>query len=148
MEILELKPQPLESRGARIRAWLKTHKNESITSATRKMQKQGFWSEQENETALLRGHRAEVHREWKRPDPNGLPHAGPTVRKDKTGAPIWKQRKFWKSDDYVLNLAELRQQQDTLSHIEILMYEEATERYGEPAIVGKLNKLSGLDVAA
>ncbi len=140
--MLTLNPQPIKSKGQRIReAFGLIGGGMSTAGFTHHCMEMGVWTAADRDVAAFTAFRAEVRRELRSTTTNGLPFAGQTTWKDEDGAPIWQQRDMWSLDDYVLNIKELRTQSNTLDHIAQEMYEEAVDRYGELAVVSRMRKI-------
>jgi hypothetical protein len=90
----------------------------------------GIWTDHELGTFALRAAQAEVRRELKALDAVGLPFAGKTAENTDDGAPIWRQRSFWRPTDYAVNIIDLRGKADTMNYQADAMESECIKRYG------------------
>ena len=129
--------QPVESMGQRIREEFRKVGGLSATAFAQHCIETGLWTPDELEQFTVREAARIVKRELRVKDAQRLPFAGQTTDIDEDGAPIWKQRRLWDLDTYLLNIGHLETKGKTMLEEASALRNEVVDRFGIHAIAGK-----------
>lgn len=129
--------QPVESMGQRIREEFRRVSGLSANAFAQHCIDAGLWTDDELEAIQLRGVAQIVKRELRARDKQRLPFAGQTTETDDDGAPIWKQRRFWDLDTYLLNISNLETKASTMFEEASALRDEVVDRFGVHALAGR-----------
>lgn len=130
--------QPIESIDQRIRSeFIAVGGGLSANAFARHCIAANLWTADELEIIQLRGVAQITKRALRIKDAQRLPFAGQTTEVDVDGAPVWRQRRFWDLDTYLLNIAGLETKGNTMPDEAAALRSEVLDRFGIHALADK-----------